>query len=524
MTRRTKVAALVSTGVFMASLDLFIVNIAFTDIQRDFEGSTLGGLSWVLSAYAIVFAAALVPAGRWFDRVGRKRGFLAGVSLFGVASAICAVAPGVEVLVAARILQALGAAMLMPTSLGLLLPEFPPEKRAGAVALWAAVGGVAAAAGPPLGGLLVELSWRWVFIVNVPIALAAVLIGRTLLNEIRDPEPGPRPDLVGAALLVVAIALLTWGVVEAPDHGWGGLRTVGGLLGSVIALVAFAARSRTHAAPVVPPEIVARPAFSWSTATSLLFYVAFGSMLLNGVLLLTQLWDYSTLLAGLALAPGPAVAAATASRGGGLVTRFGARPVMMAGALAFATGALYGHFAVEATPNYLTAFLPANLIGGFGVGLILPSTANAAFGALPPTLLSTGIAVFTVARQVGSALGVAILVAVYASPANATELANAVQGGYLMMAISAGLALLLATQVRVAAAGAGPAGDGGRGDDASSDAQRSRADRDELDEAFAEEAMRLPMPIPHVADPPTAARNAGQATDANPSTNGRVSA
>ena len=482
MTRRTKVAALVSTGVFMASLDLFIVNIAFTDIQRDFEGSTLGGLSWVLSAYAIVFAATLVPAGRTFDRIGRKRGFLLGVSIFGVASAICALAPNTEVLVAARILQALGAAMLMPTSLGLLLPEFPPEKRAGAVALWAAVGGVAAAAGPPLGGLLVELSWRWVFLVNVPIALGAVLIGRTLLTEIRDPDPGPRPDLLGAVLLVIAIALLTWGVVEAPDYGWTGARTVGGIVGSIVALAAFTARSRTHPAPVVPPAIVARPAFAWSTATSLLFYVAFGSMLLNGVLLLTQLWDYSTLTAGLALAPGPAVAAATASRGGGLVTRFGARPVMVVGALAFAGGALYSRVMVEATPNYLGAFLPGGLIGGFGVGLILPSTANAAFGALPPTLLSTGIAVFTVARQVGSALGVALLVAVFSDPTTQAELTNAVRDGYVLMGVSALLAMVLATQVRTGSPGDGPP---------------DAASREEREEARAEEDAVVPVPIPH---------------------------
>ena len=502
MTRRTKVAALVSTGVFMASLDLFIVNIAFTDIQRDFEGSTLGGLSWVLSAYAIVFAAALVPAGRTFDRIGRKRGFLLGVSIFGVASAICALAPNTEVLVAARILQALGAAMLMPTSLGLLLPEFPPERRAGAVALWAAVGGVAAAAGPPLGGLLVELSWRWVFIVNVPIALGAVLIGRTLLTEIKDPDPGPRPDLLGAALLVVAIALLTWGVVEAPDHGWGGARTVGGLLGSIVALAAFAARSRTHPAPVVPPAIVARPAFAWSTATSLLFYVAFGSMLLNGVLLLTELWNYSTLTAGLALAPGPAIAAITASRGGGLVTRFGPRPVMVVGALAFAAGAIYSHLAVDTEPNYLGAFLPGSIVGGFGVGLILPSTANAAFGALPPALLSTGIAVFTVARQVGSALGVALLVAVFSSPANPAELTTAVQDGYLLMAVAAILAIVLASRVRVGPP-AGPV------------APVAPAGAEERAEARAEEDAVVPVPIPHgLPDsvPAVRAATAGSAT------------
>lgn len=457
MTRRTKVAALVSTGVFMASLDLFIVNIAFTDIQADFDGASMGALSWVLSAYAIVFAATLVPAGRWFDRDGRKRGFLAGVALFGVGSAICAAAPSVEVLVGARVLQALGAGMLMPTSLGLLLPEFPPEHRAGAVALWAAVGGVAAAAGPPIGGLLVELSWRWVFLVNLPIAVGALVIGRSLLYEIRDPEPGPRPDLLGAALLVVAIALLTWAVVEAPDHGWDGARTLGGLAAAAVATALFAWRSATHGAPVVPAAIVARPSFRWASVTSLLFYVAFGAMLLNGVMLLTTLWGHSTLEAGLMLAPGPLVAAIVASRGGGLIERFGARPVIAAGAFTFAAGSLWGGLAVDVGSDYVGAFLPANLIGGFGVGLILPSTANAAFGALPPTLLSTGIGVFSVARQIGSALGVALLVAVYAAPVTPAALADAVTGGFALQGVAALLALLAATQIRAAPAVADPA-------------------------------------------------------------------
>jgi EmrB/QacA subfamily drug resistance transporter len=498
MTRRTKVATLVSTGVFMASLDLFIVNIAFTDIQRNFAGSSLGGLSWVLSAYAIVFAATLVPAGRWFDRVGRKNGFLIGVSIFGLGSAICAAAPSVNVLVGARILQALGAGMLMPTSLGLLLPEFPPEKRAGAVALWAAVGGVAAAAGPPLGGLLVELSWRWVFLVNVPIAIVAVIVGRTLLNEIKDPEPGPRPDLLGAVLLVIAIALLTWGVVEAPDHGWGGVRTVGGIVGSLVALIAFTARSRAHAAPVIPPIIVARPTFAWATVASLLFYLAFGAMLLNGVILLTQLWGYSTLTAGLMLAPGPAMAAVTASRGGKLVTRFGPRPVIFAGALAFAVGNTYAHFAVGADRDYVGAFLPGSLVGGFGVGLILPSTANAAFGSLPPTLLSTGIAVFTVARQVGSALGVALLVAVFADPSTKAELTTAVQHGYTLMAVCALLAMIAATQVRPTAVG-GTSGGGGSGPDGGGAGTGRAADdaAEELAEALAERDAPVPVPLPH---------------------------
>src|ERR671928_2004393 len=162
MPHKWKVLIVVSTAVFMASLDLFIVNIAFPDIERDFGGTSLSSLSWILNAYAIVFAALLVPAGRWADAVGRKRGFLLGLSLFTLASAACAAAPSVGVLIAARVAQAAGAAVLVPTSLALLLPEFPPERRQVAVGIWAAVGGAAAAAGPLAGGLLTQASWRWV--------------------------------------------------------------------------------------------------------------------------------------------------------------------------------------------------------------------------------------------------------------------------------------------------------------------------------------------------------------------------
>ncbi len=439
--RRRRVAALVSTGVFMASLDLFIVNIAFPGIAADFPGHSLSGLSWVLNAYAIVFAAALVPAGRWFDRVGRRRGFLIGVALFGLASALCAAAPSLEVLVAARVAQATGAALLMPTSLGLLLPEYPPQRRAEAVALWSAVGGVAAAAGPPVGGLLVELDWRWVFLVNVPIALAAVVVGRGLLVERRDPEPGPAPDVLGAALLAVAVAALTWAIVEAPDHGWGGTRTVAGFIAAVVLAIAFVGRSARHRAPVVPVAIIARRSFSAASAASLAFYVAFAAMLLNGVLVLSEVWGWTTLEAGFGLMPGPAMAALVASRGAVFGARFGQRAVAAAGALLFGAGQLLVWATLQEDGGYLTSFLPGMLIGGFGVGLVLPSMAGAAFGGLPPALLSTGIAVFSVARQVGSALGVALLVAVLGDLSDGGV--SAARDGYLLMAgIALGAAAL----------------------------------------------------------------------------------
>src|SRR5262249_31176593 len=161
----------VSIGIFMTILDLFIVNVAFPEIQRDFAGTSLSGLSWILNGYAIVFAALLVPAGRIADRTGQKRGLLFGLILFNVASALCAAATGPVTLVAARLLQAAGAAALTPTSLALLLNAVPRERRPWAIGIWTAVGAMAAAAGPTIGGLLVSASWRWVFLVNVPIGI-----------------------------------------------------------------------------------------------------------------------------------------------------------------------------------------------------------------------------------------------------------------------------------------------------------------------------------------------------------------
>ena len=178
MQRKWRVSLIVCVGVFMSSLDLFIVNIAFPAIAKHFGGVSLGSLSWILSGYAIVFAALLVPAGRWADAFGRKRAFLLGLGIFVAASTGCALAPSVGALTVARIVQAVGGALMLPTSLGLMLPEFAPSERHVAIGAWAATGGIAAAAGPPLGGLLVQADWRWVFLVNVPIGLLGLALRR----------------------------------------------------------------------------------------------------------------------------------------------------------------------------------------------------------------------------------------------------------------------------------------------------------------------------------------------------------
>src|ERR1700712_2541918 len=199
--RPRAVLAVLSVAAFMASLDLFIVNVAFDDIGHDFHGVSLSDLSWVLNGYAIVYAALLVPLGRLADRFGRKPGFLLGLAVFTGASLACALSAGPWMLVGFRTLQAAGAALLTPTSLGLLVSATPPALRVRSVRIWAATGALAAAVGPAVGGVLVEASWRWVFLVNLPIGIAALAVAARIVPDSRDVTAGRIPDLVGAAVL-----------------------------------------------------------------------------------------------------------------------------------------------------------------------------------------------------------------------------------------------------------------------------------------------------------------------------------
>ncbi len=456
MSRRVKVTLTVSVGVFMASLDLFIVNIAFPAIQRDFAGTTLSSLSWVLNAYTIAFAALLVPAGRWADRAGRKRAFLGGLALFSLASAACAAAPSVTALVAARIVQAIGAAFLIPTSLGLLLPEYPVHKRGAAVGIWAVVGGVAAAAGPSIGGLLVQAGWRWVFIVNVPIGIGAFVAATRLLKEVRD-RSGARPDLVGAGLFSAGTAALTLAIVKGQQWGWGGARVVGLLVTAAALIFVVGLRSTRHPAPLVEPVIARTRAIALANLGALLFFCAFGALLLGSVLFLTSVWHESVLRAGLQITPGPAMAALFALPGGVLGQRFGQRYVGAAGALLFAGAGVWFRTHMGATPHYGTEFLPAQLLGGAGVGLVLPTLSSAATGPLPPARFATGTAVLGMSRQLGTALGVAILVAIigHPSPAGAVD---AFRHGWTFMiaaSLAAGLALFAVGPVTIGSSDTG---------------------------------------------------------------------
>jgi EmrB/QacA subfamily drug resistance transporter len=447
MEQRWKVLTITSVGLFMASLDLFIVNIAFPDMAADFGGASLSSLSWVLNAYAIIFAALLVPAGRIADRVGRKRVFIYGLLLFAGASALCAIAPSIDVLVAARVLQAAGGAMMLPTTLGLILPAFPAEQRPLAIGIWSAVGGVAAALGPPIGGVLVELSWRWIFVVNVPIGIVTAIVAARVLTEVREPEDG-RPDLLGAAELALGIGLLTLGIVKGPDWGWADVRVIASFTAAVALVAAFVYRSARHHAPVIELPLLRVRSFALANLAAAVFFAGFGAMLLSGVLLLTEVWGYSPIRAGLGLSPGPLMAAAFAIPSGRLGARIGQRPVAAAGGLAFAASFAWILAAVGPEPAYASSFLPGFMLGGAGVGMVLGTLPAAVTASLPPERFATGTAVFGMARQLGAAIGVAVLVALVGD------------GGDLLAGLQRGWVFALGTGLGTAALalGLGPVG------------------------------------------------------------------
>jgi EmrB/QacA subfamily drug resistance transporter len=438
-----KVFAIVAVAVFLAQLDLFIVNIAFPAIQGAFHGASVSDVSWVLSAYAIVFAALLVPAGKLGDILGRRFVFVAGIVTFGVGSALCAAAPSLPFLIAARVIQAAGAAAVTPTSLGLLLPFVPPNKRAVAIGGWAAIGAVGAAAGPPLGGVLTQLSWHWIFIVNVPFALLTAVIAWRTLAEVKDPAKPPLPDAVGTGLLMGAVALITLGLVKGSDWLWD-YRVTGTLAGGVLFGVLFVLRSRRHPAPVLELSILRVPAFALASASGALFFASFGAMLLSNVIFLTDVWHYSSLTAGLALTPGPIAAAVFAPISGRLVRRYGAGTIGAIGAATFALGSFWWIWKMGVQPAYAADFLPGMFVGGVGVGLVLPAFTVAATATLQPAKLATGIGAQTMFRQIGATLGVAAFVAILGTPAPGQILHafNETRVFMVVSAVAAAVALL----------------------------------------------------------------------------------
>ncbi|WAS90132.1 MFS transporter [Nannocystis punicea] len=399
-----------SLAVFAVFLDTTVLFVAFPSIAVTFPAVPTAELSWVLNAYTIVFAAALVPLGRLADRWGHKATFLGGSLAFTLASLLCAAAPTPWLLVAARVLQAVGGAALVPSSLALVMRATPRERLPVALAVWGATGAMAGAVGPTLGAALIEAcGWRWVFVINLPVGLVTVGLGRGRLAESRDPD-SVVPAPLGVLLLVVGAVLVTLALVLGESWGWTSRETIAALVAGLATLAVFVIHQARTPAPTIDLSLFAANNFRWANAATLTFGVAFTAMFLASVLFLTQVWGWSILAAGFGVAPGPLLVAATSARFGRLAARIGQRPLLIAGGLAFALGGLWRLAMLTGEANYAIDYLPSMLLTGTGVALCLPQLSSVVGQALPPNRLGVGGAVNQALRQFAGTLGVALAI------------------------------------------------------------------------------------------------------------------
>jgi EmrB/QacA subfamily drug resistance transporter len=406
------VLAVAATAVFVVFLDTTALFVAYPDLRASFPRVSAANLSWVLNAYTITFAALLIPSGRLADRIGRKRVFLTGSLLFAVASALCGIAPNPTVLVMARVVQAAGAAALVPASLAVILRVFPRERIPVAVAIWGAVGALASAAGPTFGAAMVEwFGWRSVFYINLPVTAVALFFARRILVESKEDNAGPIPDIVSVVLLAAGVAMLSLAVVQGDAWGWSSAATLGGFTLAVVLLAVFVVRCATVAAPLIELDLFRSNNFRWANLATFMYAIGFTAMFFSNIQFLTGAWGYSVLRAGFAIVPGPLIVATLAPTAGRIAARYGQRVLLVPGGLLWGASTLWLIARVDATPHYLTHWLPSVVLTGLAVTMCLPQLSSAAVQGLPSDRYASGSAINQATRQLGSTIGVAFVVA-----------------------------------------------------------------------------------------------------------------
>jgi EmrB/QacA subfamily drug resistance transporter len=399
--------ATLATANVMALLDLFVVNVALHDIGVNLHyQSSLSDVAWVLNAYALFFGALLIPAGRFADKYGRKATFMLGLAVFTGASLACAVSPDLWALVGFRCVQAIGAAMLIPSSLGLVLTTIPPDRVKRGVRLWTVTGAAAGSLGPVVGGLLTPLSWRWIFAINLPIGIAAILVTWKVIPNVRHDRTTRIPDLFGSLMIVVTIGAISLGLLNGANWGWGSDKIIASWVVAAAAALAFVVSTKRAAVPVIEPKMFQSRVFASANIAIVIAATIFGMQLLGLSLFLQQSWHWSVITTGLAIAPGPAAVVGSSFIAQRLHQRFPVGAVVASGFAIIAAGQvlmlLTLHHGVH---NYAGAILPGWILIGIGFGFTMPTIIGTATVDLPPKMSATGSAVVNSGRQIGYMFG-----------------------------------------------------------------------------------------------------------------------
>ena len=451
LSHHARVLTLAAGAAFLALLDVTVVNLAIPALGRAYPSTSVTSLSWVITAYATLFAALLAPAGRLADVVGRRRLYRVGVSGFAVMSLVCALAPSIPVLLVARGVQGAFAATMIPASLAILLSDTPAERRQTSVALWSAAGALAAAVGPSVGGVLVHVfGWRSLFVINVPAGLALAAAAGMLPRSV-----GARtrlPDAFGTVLLACGIGLAALGLSQGSVWGWSDVRTIVSLAGGVAGVVGAVQRSWRTPVPAIETGLWKHRTFALANIASLLYGASLYAWMLLGVLVLTELWHYSELQAGLAMTPGAIAASVSAVIAG---RRSTPRTAVAVGAALMAASGLFIAATLPSHGEFLTYWLPVGLVLGAGMGMVTTGTSTAAALSVPPPSFAAGTGLNQTARQVGGALGIATLATLVRS--GGTDLVTTFAHVYVfcsLAAVGAGVVGLTLVLRRPQAAGA----------------------------------------------------------------------
>ena len=432
------VLALTSVASLMVGLDILVVTTALTTIH-DKLGASLGQLEWIINAYTLSFAVLLMTASALGDRFGRRRLFLAGLALFTVMSAACALAPSIGWLIAARAVQGIGSAMIMPHAMALLSAAYPAEKRAKALGIFSSVTGLAVLGGPMIGGAVVQgLDWPWIFWLNVPIGLVLIPLAARKIDESRGRVA--RFDVGGVVLVTLGALGLVWSLVRGNTAGWASPEVLATLAGGVAALAGFIAWERRAPEPMLPLRLFRSRAFTAGNAAGFGMYAGiFGAAFFLAQLLQLD-WHYGPLGAGLRLAPWTVTLTLVAPVAGALVPRIGERPLVTVGLTLQAAGFVWIALVVREQMDYAAIVAPL-VLAGCGVSLAMPAAQNGVIGAVPPADLGKAAGTFNTLRQLGGTFGIAILAAVF-SGAGSYASARAFGAGFVPTAeVAAGLSL-----------------------------------------------------------------------------------
>ncbi|HLG07553.1 MAG TPA: MFS transporter, partial [Gaiellaceae bacterium] len=439
-TRKWFTLAAVSFGLFMIMLDNTVVNVALPSIQRDLDAD-LSELQWIVTGYALTFAALMLVGGKLADAYGRRLIFVLGIAVFTFASLLCGLADTSEMLIAARVLQGAGAALMNPATLSIIAATFPPRERGTAIGIWAGVSALALAIGPLVGGLITEhLDWSWIFFVNVPIGILGIGASFVFIDESRD-ETHERLDLPGLATSGVGLFALTYGLIEANTYGWSSARIVGSFVLAGVSLLSFVVLERRQRAPMLPLELFRSGTYTGANLVVLLVALAMFGVFFFVSLYMQNVLGYSAVQAGAAFLPMTILIILVAPIAGRTSDRIGSRGLMTAGMVFIAVQlVMFSRLGEDA--SYWNLF-PALMIGGIGMSLTMTPSAAAATRSVPVDKAGVGSAVLNSARQVGGTMGIALMGAIMAAEAGGERTPDAFMRGFeSALLVAAGIAVV----------------------------------------------------------------------------------